>query len=324
MKFEKNPAILLAGSVNSSRITLEKLIEHNLNLRGVLCLDPDRSANVSGYVDLSEIASRNSIPHQFFSNVNDEKTIDFVRKCKPDFLFVIGLSQMVREPLLSMPKYGCIGFHPTKLPAGRGRGAVAWLILGKAEGAATYFLMDDGMDSGPVLYQKDFSVNESDYANDVIEKIVQASSHALDIMLPDLLNGRLKPKLQNNDEASYLGKRSPEDGYIDWSQSSLDIFRLIRAVSRPLPGAYTYLKREKLRIWRAMPYQGVSFTGVPGSILVADRNKGILVQTGDSQLWLTECDSAIENFKVGQKLGINYELRIAELENEILKLKRSL
>jgi methionyl-tRNA formyltransferase len=141
-----NPSIILIGSVNSSRKTLEKLIEHKLNVTGVLGLSPHVSNDVAGYVDLQELALQNDIPFQYFEKVNSEPVLEFIKERKPDLLFVIGLSQLIKKELLAVPKDGTVGYHPTKLPEGRGRGAVAWMILEKVAPAVTFFLMDEGMD----------------------------------------------------------------------------------------------------------------------------------------------------------------------------------
>ena len=176
MILPQNPRIILAGSVNSSWLTLQKLVEYKCNVVGVLGLDPASSRNVSGYRDLKPLAEENQIPFKYFSKLNDEEVYEFASHLNVDLLWVIGLSQLVREPLLSLAKHGNVGFHPTLLPKGRGRGAVAWMVLGKAPGAATFFLLDEGMDSGPILGQHPFEIGDQDYAGDVINRIRSAIS----------------------------------------------------------------------------------------------------------------------------------------------------
>jgi methionyl-tRNA formyltransferase len=319
---KKNPKIVLAGSVNSSRKTLEKLIEHEMNITGVLGLSPSVSKNVSGYVDLEKLASKNKLKFSHFNNINDNDTEGFVKECEPDYLFVTGLSQLVKKPLLSIPESGCVGFHPTKLPEGRGRGAVAWLILDKAPAAATFFIMREGMDDGPILVQEEFKIAEEDYAMDVIHNIVEAIGSGLDRCLPMMKKGKLNATEQDHSRATYLGKRNPEDGKIDWSESASDIHRLIRAVSDPLPGAFTYYDGMKVMIERATIEHKLQYTGVNGSILLKDDEQGILVQSGSGLLWMSEfsgIDSGI--IRVGQKFGMCYEDQILALQKKFEFLK---
>lgn len=302
MKLPKKPRIILAGSVNSSLLTLKKLLEHNCNLVGVLALSPDRSKNVSGFQDLKPFAEKYNVPSLHFDKINEAAVCQFVEQKQPDLLFVIGLSQMVREPLLGMAKFGNVGFHPTRLPEGRGRGAVAWMILGKAKGAATFFLLDEDMDSGPILGQKNFEVEEHDYASDIIEKIQRAISEVLDVILPQINNGQPELKPQDQALATYLGRRKPKDGLINWDQPCDDVYRLIRASAPPLPGAYSHWKEGKLIIYRATPANPKKYIGVPGRI-IAIEGKRILIACREGAIWLDDYFSvSSENFRVGADL----------------------
>jgi len=303
VKLPKKPRIILAGSVNSSLLTLKKLLEHNCNLVGVLALSPDRSKNVSGFQDLKPFAEKYNVPSVHFDKINEAAVYQFVEQKQPDLLFVIGLSQMVREPLLGLAKFGNVGFHPTRLPEGRGRGAVAWMILGKAKGAATFFLLDEGMDSGPILGQKDFEVEEHDYASDIIEKIKLAISEVLDYILPEMNKGLLELKPQDHSRATYLGRRKPKDGLINWDQPWDEVYRLIRATAPPLPGAYSYWKEGQLLIYRATPADPKKYIGVPGRI-IAIEEKRILVACREGAIWLEDFSAASsDNFRVGADLG---------------------
>jgi methionyl-tRNA formyltransferase len=317
-----NPSIILIGSVNSSKKTLEKLIEHKLNVTGVLGLSPAVSKAVSGYVDLQELASNNSIPFEHFEKVNSQPVLEFITGRKPDLVFVIGLSQLIKKELLAVPKHGTIGYHPTKLPEGRGRGAIAWMILENVPPAVTFFLMDEGMDSGPVWTQETFEITDTDYAQDVINKIVLAIGNALDKKLPELKTGLFNTTTQDAQSATYLGKRNPEDGMIDWNRSAKDIHKLIRATSSPLPGAYTYFNLKKITIMRASVFETSNFLGVPGRIILADDLNGIVVQAGNGFIKLEQIVGwNLEDLKVGHTLGFNFEKAFFELRREVEEIK---
>ena len=317
MKITPNPRIILAGSVNSSLKTLKKLIQHNMNVVAALGLNPDAAKNVSGFQDLQPVAEEAHIDFRYFSKLNDEAIVSYIRQKEPDLLFVIGLSQIVKKELLNIPTYGCIGYHPTLLPQGRGRGAIAWIVLGEASPAATFFYMDEGMDSGDILAQQPVEMEGNEYAGDTIDKIMEAIDAALDDLLPSMKKGEIFPRRQDPDQATYLGKRNPEDGYIDWSLPAEQIHKLIRAVSHPLPGAFTFYGQHKLTIWRAEIIRNSKYKGVPGRILNINE-EGILVQTAKNNILITdyECKTDIKP-KVGKKLGIDlpvlYEKLIQQL-----------
>lgn len=315
----RNPRIVLAGSVNSSRKTLEKLLEYEMNLVGVLGLEPSSAKRVSGYVDLGKYTTERGVKFQYFQNINSDDVTCFVKSCRPDVMFVVGLSQLVREPLLSLPTSGCIGFHPTKLPKGRGRGAVAWLVLGKAPGAATFFLMGEGMDDGPILVQVEFDVDENDYAQDIIDKILARIDNCLDKLLPEMKTGSVSSVPQDHDKATFLGKRNPEDGWIKWENSAKEIVKLVKAVSWPLPGAFSFINEKKITIERASVATNMNYTGVTGRILKRDDDKGLLIQCGKGLIWLHQIrEISVNDLKIGQKFGSSLEYW---LNTEISKLK---
>jgi methionyl-tRNA formyltransferase len=328
------PAIVLAGSVNSSYRTLQALLRHRMNLVGVLDLSPLRAANVSGYTRLDALAQKNSVPYMEFEDINAPRIVEAVRKWAPDVFFIVGLSQLAKGELLSIPRLGCVGFHPTRLPEGRGRAPVSWMTLEGRPGAATFFQMNAGADAGPILAQEPFDVGPADYAADVTEKLEAAIDVALDRWLPRLQRGEWKSTPQAEDRATYYGKRNPEDGLIDWNLPAAKIFALVRAASHPYPGAFTFVDNRKCIVWRAEPENKLAYRGVTGRIVHFEDGKGPLVQTGDGLLWLTDTEWETSEsgekppkFRVGALLGYQpgneihlLKKRLAELESRMEKL----
>lgn len=287
--FPKDPRIVVAGAVGSTRRILEGLLRNKMKVAAVFGLAEGVSANVSGYSRLDDLAKTHNIPYFDFKNINDSETVGKIRKYKPDLLFAVGFSQLVKTELLSIPKFGCIGFHPTQLPRGRGRAPIAWLILDGVDGAATFFKLEETADSGPILAQVPFPVGPDDYASDVLHSMDNAIDTALDDWLPQLNQGIWNPHTQDDSLATYKPKRSPQDGLIDWTLPAVEIYKLVRAASRPHPGAFSTIKGIKLTVWRASPAKGFSIR-TPGTILRTENEKGWLVKTGSGQLWLQEVE----------------------------------
>lgn len=325
------PRIVLAGSVSSSRLTLQSLIRHRVKVVGVLELQPDNAAAVSGFARLNDVAKAAGIPCVGFQNINAPDIVAQVAAWQPDLLFVVGLSQMVKPELLAIPRLACVGFHPTWLPRGRGRAPVAWLVHDATPGAATFFVMDEGADSGPILVQEPFAVHPTDDAGNVTIALEQAIVRGLDRWLPGLLVGEWDPQPQDDSLATYNAKRAPEDGCIDWSQSARDIHALIRTTTRPHPGAYTYLKDRPLNVWRAEIDSVTLFRGVIGRVLLTDPQRGALIQSGDGLIWLTEVSWADNDTStsppkliVGQRLGYVVDDEIQKLKARVAELERLL
>ena len=325
------PRVVLAGSVTSSLRTLQGLVRHHLAPVGVLGVNVDRSQKISGFVDLERAAEELGIPYLGFDRINDRAVIDRVRAWRPDLLFVVGLSQMVQEELMGIATVGNVGFHPTHLPLGRGRAPLAWITHDLGPGAASFFLMDEGVDSGPILAQEPYVVGPRDIADQVNDRTLAAIDRALDRWLPELAGGHWRPAPQNHAKATYTGIRRPEDGCIDWQASARDIDALIRAASRPHPGAYTYVGGRKLLIWNCAPAEGLPYRGIPGRLLLWDDDRGWLVQTGHGLLWLTEFEFDVEaedakepQLRVGRKLGYAAQDEIHRLRRQNTKLKKQL
>jgi methionyl-tRNA formyltransferase len=306
MNLPKNPIIAFAGSVNSSRVVLTKLIEHNMNVVLALGLDPLVSKNVSGFNDLKPIANAGGLNFKYFKKLNEDWVFSEIETLKVDLFFVIGLSQLVRPKLLNLPKHGCIGYHPTLLPQGRGRAAIAWIILGEANPAVSFFKMDEGADSGPILTQEKVAFSGKEYPQDLIDKIVDQIGIILDRFLPNLMLGLVSYTDQDESKATYLGKRTPSDGYINWSQSAEDIEKRIRCVSHPLPGAFTYLKNKKIVIWKSRVSNNCISKGVDGSIVILKENS-FVVQVGTGHLEITDFTGiSLIELREGMKLGMDF------------------
>lgn len=259
---------VLIGSVGSSKEMLLAMIDVGFPISYVFSLDETYSQNVSGYQPIHEIAEKYNIPYKKFSKINDERNIEIIKKISPDYIFVIGLSQLVKEELISCAKVGVVGFHPAPLPKMRGRAANVWqVLLGVHETKCSLFFIDQGIDSGDILGQEEYVITDEDYAEDVGRKIDEAVGKLSKKVLKQIMAGTINPKKQDESEATYLLKRTPEDGKIEWSDSIETIHRLIRAVSHPFPGAFGYYDKEhKFIIWRAEKLKNSKYIGIPGQI----------------------------------------------------------
>lgn len=312
--------ILVIGAVKTTELTLKALVKNGFNVVGVLGHEPKNVDNVSGWVDLKQSALSLEIDYKGFSLINNEDNLEWARTKKPDIIFAVGFSQLMSNEWLEMPSLGCIGFHPTKLPKGRGRAPIAWLTLEEKIGAATFFLMGEGADDGPIFVQEDFYIEDNDNATDVENKIGESINKALDKWLPKLLAGEWNPLQQNEIEATWYGKRAQEDGLINWNLSSFEIDRLIKASSYPHPGAFSFFKDNKVIIWKSSIENDIPIKGVVGRVLLIKDSSKYLIQCGEGLIWI---DGLIINenlkLKIGDKLGYNVENELYILKNLLIE-----
>lgn len=295
---------ILIGAVTTTRRVLETMVEVNFPISYVFSLDDAVSENVSDYDPVFKTAEKFNIPYKKFKKINDEENVKIIREIDPDYIFVIGLSQLVKDDIIKVAKKGVIGMHPAPLPKYRGRASNIWQhLLGEKKSALSIFFIDDGIDSGDILAQEPFEIADDDYCQDVCDKADEAAVVAMKRVLTQMLDGTLKPVKQNDEEATYTLKRSPEDGLIDWNQPIKDIHLLIRAISRPYPGAFSlYDGKSKIIIYKAEMLPNKRYIGFNGQI--AEIREGSFdVVCKDGLLRVTDFEN-VDNVKmfVGHKL----------------------
>lgn len=316
--------VAVIGAVSTTKVTIEKLHEHGFEIVAVLGHEPLKPELFSGIEDLSSLSKSLDLPYKGYQKINDPELVKWVKGKQPDYLFAVGFSQLLSEEWLNISRMGTIGFHPTKLPKGRGRAPLAWLVLENTVGAANFFVMNQNADDGPILTSFDFEVSEDDDSTSLGSKIMQASRQALDQWLPELKKGYWNPVEQDLSQATWYGKRSPVDGLIDWTLSAHVIDRLVKASTKPHPGAYTFFNDEKLLVWKGSIEKELPIKGVPGRVLILDKYKGLLVQTGTLPYWIKEFEQLDDYRKimVGSLLGYNVQHEVYELKKIINKLQK--
>lgn len=292
------------GSVRSSKLALEALLECNIRPELVCSLDEEVSANVSDYYPLHEIAEGHGLRFLKFRKINDAQVLSQIREAKPDLIFIVGLSQIVTSEIIRSAKEYVIGFHPTPLPRFRGRAAVPWqILLGVKESAISFFKIDEGMDTGDIICQYPYRIGEKDDAGDVHESVFAAMQAALRKYIPRIYADDIEFIRQREEDATYLLTRRPEDGKIRWDRPGEEVLRLIRAVSRPYPGAFAFYKGRKVLFWRARLEANTKYFGIPGQLARIGEEKELAIVLKDSILVVTdyEAEEGTPRFTAGHK-----------------------
>ena len=312
--------IAVMGGVRSTSVVIQKLRQHGFEDVFVFGYVPDNTLLVSGWFDLSAQAMEAGYAYMPFKKVSE--CTDLLQKFSPDRVFAVGLSQIIPESMLRIPANGFVGFHPTKLPLGRGRAPLAWLILEQNDGAATFFVMQQGVDDGDILVQESFSLESDDDASSIEDKLLTAESVALDYLLPRLADGSIQATPQDHNSATYYGKRSPQDGWINWNNKVEFLLTHIRASCPPHPGAFTFDGDTKIVILRADISRHRSLRGVVGRILEVADNGEFTIQCGDDCLSILDWTSSPGWVpKVGRMLGYYSESEIYVLRSQVASLQ---
>lgn len=290
--------ILFIGTVAFSRHCLEQIMLNNGQVIALLTLPPlDRPRFNSDYTDLRPTAEKYGIPVYPIKKISDPPTLELIRRLAPDILFVFGFSQLIPSEILTLPPKGCVGVHPTLLPRHRGRHPLIWaLIHGLRESGLTFFYLDEGADSGDILWQRPFPITLEDTAATLYQKIEQLASNAIREFLPQLEKGTAPRLPQDHTLADYWPKRTRCDGWIHWNRPAMEIYNLIRALTHPYPGAETFFREKPVRIWAATP--PVEDKTPPSAKIAAGticriEDQKLLVATADRPLWITQFESSL-------------------------------
>ena len=285
---------VVVGAVKSTEVSILQMIACGVPPQLIITAPIAKSGIHSDYVNLSQIAAENDIPLIELLDVNSQSCIDVVRALKPEYIFVIGWSRLCGPEFRNLAKKGVIGYHPTLLPKLRGRAALAWtIILGETKTGATLFWMDEGMDSGDIAIQHSMELTQREYLGD----LMAAQMHLLEGMMIQLISalqsGERPALMQDHSQASYVAIRRPADGLINWEYPANEIVRLVRAVSLPYPGAFSYFGSDTIRVWRAYEVDYPHWNALTGQIFTYENGMPV-VRCGDGTSLIIE-DYQIEN-----------------------------
>ncbi len=227
---------------------LSVLLAHGVEVKLVVT-HRDNPKETIWFESVQKLAELHDIPVITPDNPNAPEVVEQIRALQPDFFFSFYYREMLKAPLLEIPRHGALNMHGSLLPKYRGRVPVNWAIIrGETVTGATLHYMTEKPDNGDIVAQQAVPILPDDTAHEVFLKVTVAAEMALNAVLPALLAGKAPRLKQDLSQGGYFGGRKPEDGIIDWSQSAQQIHNLVRAVAPPYPGAMTQLMGKPMRI----------------------------------------------------------------------------
>lgn len=279
--------VLLVACTSVGRAILIELCTNpdlaDVKIAGVVNLNNEIAASKSNYDSFADLILTHRVPIHYCTNINDQKTIEWMRSKEPDLIIQSGWSQKFSAEVLSIPRLMCIGEHPSPLPRGRGAACLNWAILnGEYDWGDSYFKMEDHYDVGGILAQESFELTSYDDISTAYTKVAKVSRTIIRENIRRWLNGEFNISYQDESKATYFKRRRPEDGHIDFSVSAERVSRLIRAVTKPYPGAFFMDSKsgDKIYVWRAqLAY--LQYFAKPSQVVGSTTRGGILVGCGD-------------------------------------------
>ena len=234
-------------------------------------------------------------------DVNHPLMVEKIGRLEPDILFSFYFRALLNAPILNIPKSGCLNLHGSLLPKYRGRSPINWTIInGDRESGVTLHYMTERPDDGDIVCQTKVPIGPEDTARVLNRSLVKAAGVMLDEYLPMIRSGCAPRRPQDHGDASYFGRRRPDDGAIDWKSSSGAIRNLVRAVTRPYPGAFTYRGDTRIYVWEAAPHAALGAAGPPGRVHSIDP---LVVQCGQGALEIRAGQVEDDIYRSGAQLA---------------------
>jgi len=286
--------IVFMGTPEFAVPVLAALAEHH-DLVGVIT-QPDRPAGRGGAKAMpapppaKEAAVARGLPVYQPQTLRAPEAVEQIAHWRPDVVVVAAFGQILRPAVLALPAYGCLNVHASLLPRYRGAAPIpAAILAGEPVSGVTLMVMDVGLDTGPILAQKEWPLAPDETTATLTGSLARLGARLVIEILPRWLADVIRAQPQDESQATWSRPLTKEDGLLDWSQPAIMLDRRVRACD-PWPGAYTWLEGERLRILRACPRADSPGQGLPGQIVAT--GTGIGVTTGQGTLELLEVQLA--------------------------------
>jgi methionyl-tRNA formyltransferase len=275
--------VIFLGTPTFALPALQSLIDHRYEICAVFT-QPDRPSGRGHKLKASAVkslAETLGIPVFQPEKINYQQNRSVFEKLQPDFIVVVAYGQILPAWLLECSRFGAINIHASLLPRYRGAAPIPWAILnGEVITGATTMIMEEALDSGPILLQKAIPIPITKTAGELSEVLSKVGAGLLVQTLDGMQKNALSPMQQDSSQISWAPRITKEMAKISWEKRALDVHNQIRAMN-PWPVAHTFFGDERLQILRSLPEEGISgFAKTPGVFLGLSRN-GLRVQCGE-------------------------------------------
>jgi UDP-4-amino-4-deoxy-L-arabinose formyltransferase/UDP-glucuronic acid dehydrogenase (UDP-4-keto-hexauronic acid decarboxylating) len=305
---------------------------HDIGCAGILSLLKNKIdiAAVFTHVDnpreniwfesVADLCGKHNIPVYAPEDVNHSIWEEKIKAMAPDIIFSFYYRNLLGENILNIPAKGCLNLHGSKLPAYRGRVPINWAIInGETQTGITLHYMTKKPDAGEIVAQTNIDILEEDTARSLHGKAAGALPGLLDEVLPLIKEDKHQRISQDSSRATYFGKRGPMDGQINWDCPPNVIRNIVRGVTKPYPGAFSFAGTRKIIFWDVSVSDTIHDL-TPGTIIslspfeIAVNQGGIRVNSGQleagislSGVQLAEELRLTKGMKFGENISVEIE-----------------
>ncbi|QNQ22268.1 bifunctional UDP-4-amino-4-deoxy-L-arabinose formyltransferase/UDP-glucuronic acid oxidase ArnA [Kosakonia sp. SMBL-WEM22] len=265
----------------------------------------DNAQENAFFGSVARLAAERAIPVYAPDDVNHPLWVDRIAELKPDVIFSFYYRNLLGEAILSSARIGAFNLHGSLLPAYRGRAPLNWVLVnGETQTGVTLHRMIARADAGAIIAQQAVEIADADDALSLHRKLTESAKHLLEGVLPTLKSGTFSETAQDESKASYVGRRTPEDGRLEWEKPAQTLHNLVRAVSDPWPGAFSFVGTHKFIVWKSRVRNDVAPARAGTVISVAP----LIIACGEGALEVmtgqTEKGVYMQGAQLAQSLGL--------------------
>ena len=285
--------IVFMGTPSFAVPALEALVAQGSYELVCVVTQPDRPAGRGRRLAapaVKEAALAHGLPVWQPRTLRDPEAVEKLRALSPTVIVVAAFGQILSPDVLAIPSRGCLNVHASLLPRWRGAAPIpAAILAGDEETGVTIMLLDEGMDTGPILAQASLPIRPEDTTGSLTERLATLGADLLIATLPHWLAGEIQPRPQDHSQATMCRPLRKEEGRLDWSRPAIELERRVRAYN-PWPGAYTTWRGQRLKVLRAASLMDWHGPQPPGQVIALP--EGTAVATGKGALLLLEVQLA--------------------------------
>lgn len=276
------------GTPEFAAVSLSALLERGFDVVGVVT-QPDREQGRGRKLvapPVKQLAEAANLPLRQPRRVRAKTFQSWLAELAPELIVVAAYGKILPSAILALPRLGCVNVHGSLLPKYRGAAPIQWaLINGESESGVTIMLMDEGMDTGPMLARRATALTQDETAGELHDRLAKLGASLLVETLPSWIRGELTPQRQDDALATMAPMLCKADGLVDWTQDANTICRRIRGVT-PWPGGFTTVAGEVVKLLRVSVLEVPPGNEQPGTV-IASRD-GLWIRCGEGVLALDE------------------------------------
>ncbi len=278
---QSNIGLFLAGE--RGLVVLKALLDDGCAVTHAFVLKQEAHELNNKTEDIIALCEQNNILCETSDRIKPEDYSDYLQRCDVDIVFVVGWRYLINNDCFAIPAQGIFVLHDSLLPKNRGFAPTNWAIINEEKtSGVTLFYINEAVDAGDIVDQMSIDIAPDETATTLNEKITPLYPKIILNNLEAIINGTNKRIKQDHTQATYLKRRRPEDGRLNFNEPAKANWNLIRALSFPYPGAFFFYNDEKIIIWQA-EIAGYTSNESPGMIIELNDDYGD-VATSDGVL----------------------------------------